>query len=63
MMVPMTKMTPKFSRFARKRSIRTGSADFSRGLVTYARDKTDYRVDEGYLVHKSLISAGASKCP
>lgn len=30
-------------------AIRTGSADFSRALVTYARDRTSYRVDKGYL--------------
>lgn len=33
-------------------AIRTGSADFSRALVTYARDRTDYRVAEGMLVYK-----------
>lgn len=30
-------------------TIRTGSEDFSRTLVTYARDKTPYRVDGGEL--------------
>jgi DNA polymerase/3'-5' exonuclease PolX len=30
-------------------TIRTGSADFSRALVTYARDSTPYRVDGGEL--------------
>lgn len=33
-------------------TIRTGSADFSRELVTYARDKTDYRVEGGELKYK-----------
>lgn len=40
--------------------IRTGSADFSRALVTYARDKTPYRVEGGYLVETSGV---AVNCP
>lgn len=40
-------------------TIRTGSADFSRALVTYARDSTDYRVDGGQLV----LAGGAVPCP
>ena len=31
-------------------TIRTGSSDFSREIVTYARDKTPYRIHEGNLV-------------
>lgn len=37
-------------------TIRTGSADFSRALVTYARDKTPYRVAEGNLVWNTIGS-------
>lgn len=40
-------------------TIRTGSADFSRELVTYARDHTDYRVDGGELKYKGV----AVPCP
>lgn len=36
-------------------TIRTGSADFSRELVTYARDRTDYRVEGGELKYKGAI--------
>jgi len=40
-------------------TIRTGSADFSRALVTYARDRTDYRVDGGEM----KLQGGAMPCP
>ncbi len=36
-------------------TIRTGSADFSRGLVTYARDHTEYRVDGGDLKYRGEV--------
>jgi DNA polymerase/3'-5' exonuclease PolX len=36
-------------------TIRTGSPDFSRALVTYARDKTDYRVDGGNLLYRGQL--------
>lgn len=41
-------------------TIRTGSADFSRALVTYARDRTDYQVNGGELAFKT---GGAVPCP
>lgn len=40
-------------------AIRTGSSDFSRALVTYARDHTDYRVDGGAL----MLQGGEVPCP
>jgi DNA polymerase/3'-5' exonuclease PolX len=40
-------------------TIRTGAADFSRALVTYARDRTDYRVDGGQL----MLAGGPAPCP
>ena len=40
-------------------AVRTGSADFSRALVTFARDHTDYRVDGGEL----RLQGGMVPCP
>lgn len=40
-------------------TIRTGPADFSRALVTHARDNTDYRVEGGYL----MLQGGQVPCP
>lgn len=40
-------------------AIRTGSADFSRELVTFARDHTDYRVEDGEL----KLQGGTVPCP
>lgn len=39
--------------------VRTGSADFSRELVTFARDHTEYRVDGGML----KLQGGDVPCP
>jgi len=44
-------------------TIRTGSADFSRELVTYARDHTIYRVQEGYLVDDRQLGRPKIVCP
>ena len=43
--------------------IRTGSADFSRELVTYARDCTSYRIDKGFLKQNPAHSDFDSPIP